>query len=68
MSDEQLALLGTKFWRADDDHTRSQPGTGLGYAITRALVEQMGGKIVVTSTVGEGSTFSFCIPIKATED
>ena len=63
MSKEDLARLGTKFWRAEDSFTRSQPGTGLGFAITRALVEQMGSSIAVTSVVGQGSTFAFSVPV-----
>lgn len=64
MSKEQLAVLGTKFWRADDDFTRAQPGTGLGFAITKSLVEQMGSAIKVESEVGKGSRFSFSVPIE----
>jgi signal transduction histidine kinase len=63
LSAEQIARLGTKFWRAEDDFTRSQPGTGLGFAITSALVEQMGSQITINSTVGEGSTFTFSVAI-----
>jgi signal transduction histidine kinase len=63
MSREDLTMLGTKFWRADDDFTRSQPGTGLGFAITRILVEQMGGKMRIESEVGRGSNFRFSLPI-----
>ena len=66
LSPESIAKLGTKFWRAEDDYTRSQPGTGLGFAITRALVEQMGDRINIQSTVGKGSSFSFSVPV-ATE-
>jgi signal transduction histidine kinase len=62
LTPDGLMMLGTKFWRADDDFTRSQPGTGLGFAITRSLVQQMGGKIRVESEPGKGSTFSFYIP------
>ncbi len=60
---EALQKLGTRFWRAEDDFTRSQPGTGLGFAITRSLVEQMGGRIEIESEVGKGSRFTFRIPI-----
>jgi signal transduction histidine kinase len=63
LSPEAVAKLGTKFWRADDDFTRSKPGTGLGFAITRSLVEQMGSGIYVESEVGKGSTFTFSVPI-----
>ncbi|MCC6804454.1 MAG: GAF domain-containing protein [Anaerolineae bacterium] len=63
MTRESIKKLGTKFWRADDDFTRSQPGTGLGYAITQNLVEQMGGRIQVESHVAKGSRFSFSVAI-----
>lgn len=61
MTRESIKKLGTKFWRADDDFTRSQPGTGLGYAITANLVEQMGGRIQVESHVAKGSRFWFSV-------
>jgi len=63
MAPEAIQKLGTKFWRADDEFTRSQPGTGLGYAITASLVEQMGSRIQVESEIGAGSKFTFTIPI-----
>lgn len=67
MTPAQIAKLGTKFWRADDNFTRSQPGTGLGYSITRSLVEQMGSTIDISSTPGQGSTFSFSIAVAPEE-
>jgi signal transduction histidine kinase len=63
MTPQQVAMLGTKFWRADDDFTRAQPGTGLGFAITKALVELMGSEIRIDSGVGKGSTFLFSVPV-----
>mgnify|MGYP001282535707 CR=1 FL=1 len=67
LTSEQIAKLGTKFWRADDNFTRSQPGTGLGFSITRSLVEQMGSTIEITSVPQKGSTFSFSIAISPEE-
>ena len=61
LSKEATRRLGTKFWRAEDEFTRSQPGTGLGFTITRSLVEQMGSQIEIDSAVGKGSCFSFSV-------
>jgi signal transduction histidine kinase len=61
LSKEGVLMLGTKFWRAEDDFTRSQPGTGLGFAITRSLIEQMGSHVQIDSEVGKGSTFTFSV-------
>lgn len=58
MTAEELAKLGTKFWRADNDQVINQPGTGLGLAITRNLVALMGGEWQVTSMPGQGSAFT----------
>lgn len=63
LSKEAIAKLGTKFWRAEDDYTRSQPGTGLGFAITKALVEQMGSQIEIESELGQGSRFAFTVAV-----
>jgi signal transduction histidine kinase len=61
MTPEQLAKLGTKFWRADNG--LEQPGTGLGFAITRNLIELMHGTLTIESTPGKGSTFTVGLPV-----
>jgi signal transduction histidine kinase len=46
--------------------TTKSSGTGLGLAITHDIVQQHGGRIEVESRVGEGTTFTLCLPVTHT--
>jgi signal transduction histidine kinase len=65
MSPEDQARLFTKFFRSENAAIREMPGTGLGLCIVKSLVELQGGEIAVESALGEGSTFTFTVPVVA---
>jgi CheY-like chemotaxis protein len=59
--EEKLAAIFERFIKVQDTK-KMYGGTGLGLAISRKLVEQMGGKLSVTSQLEVGSVFRFTIP------
>jgi signal transduction histidine kinase/DNA-binding response OmpR family regulator len=61
ISEEQQARLFTSFQQAEAGTSRKFGGTGLGLAISKRIVEMMGGRIWINSTLGQGSTFAFTI-------
>jgi signal transduction histidine kinase/CheY-like chemotaxis protein len=62
---EQAKKLFTPFVQASAHTSRRYGGTGLGLVISKNIVEKMGGDIELDSVLGEGSTFSFTIRVKA---
>ncbi len=66
IENDKLNQIFDKFTQADAGTTRKFGGTGLGLSISQQLVEFMGGRITAESIPGQGSTFSFVIPVKIT--
>lgn len=60
---EHQERLFSEFNQGDTSITRAYGGTGLGLSITRDIIELLGGKILIDSTVGKGTTFRFTIPL-----
>ena len=63
---DRIGQLFDRFTQVSDDGAPSYGGAGLGLAISKAIVEGLGGKISVATRVGHGSCFSFWIPAAPT--
>lgn len=64
MSDEDLSHLFQEFYRTDTAKASGEVGTGLGLSIVKQIVDMYQGQVSVTSVPGEGSHFTFILPLK----
>jgi two-component system sensor histidine kinase KdpD len=58
----EQSLIFERFYRGSIPGQETS-GTGMGLAISRAVIEAHGGTLTVTSQLGEGSVFSFTLPV-----
>ncbi|MBF0141151.1 MAG: CHASE domain-containing protein [Magnetococcales bacterium] len=64
IEEKNIGNIFEQFTQASAGITRSYGGSGLGLTISRRLVEMMGGRIGVESQPGQGSRFSFTLPVR----
>ena len=62
-----LPFIFDRFYQVDNPMVANQGGTGIGLALTKQLIELMGGEIAVSSEEGQGSLFTFFLPITNNE-
>lgn len=66
--DEKLQAIFEEFEQVDGSAARQYDGAGLGLAISRRMVEAMGGAVSVKSTLGKGSVFTVRLPLRIDEN
>jgi len=66
MSAADAGTIFQEFKRLDSEYARAQAGTGLGLALVKRMLTEMGGEISVASEVGRGTTFTVRLPEKMT--
>jgi len=63
--EDDLPHIFERFYRVDKSRDRDRGGAGLGLAIAKTILELHDRTLVVESTVGEGTTFHFRLPVEA---
>jgi two-component system phosphate regulon sensor histidine kinase PhoR len=59
---EHVPRLTERFYRVDRSRSRESGGTGLGLAIVKHVMQRHGGHLLISSVLGQGSTFTLVLP------
>lgn len=63
IASDNLAHIFDRFFQAADTKIRKNQGTGIGLALTKELIDLMGGRMEVASNAGKGTTFTLLLPV-----
>jgi len=63
IADDELELIFDRMYRSRDDVVRNTTGGGMGLTIAKTIIIRHGGDIWASSNLGEGSTFTFVLPV-----
>lgn len=63
LSPDEVKMVFSRFWRADEGRTRESGGLGIGLAVVKEIVDRHGGWVNVEGVKGEGATFTIYIPL-----
>jgi signal transduction histidine kinase len=63
LSPDDQERIFAKFYRSDDPRVGREGGWGLGLTLTRSIIERMGGRITVESSLNEGASFRILLPV-----
>ncbi|MHC4687837.1 MAG: ATP-binding protein [Planctomycetota bacterium] len=64
IDEQDIEHIFDEFTQVDSSTTRKYQGTGLGLSICKKIVDLLGGEIKADSKLGEGTTITFCLPLK----
>jgi len=65
---QDLSKLFDRFFQVESHLTRKHGGMGLGLSVAKSMIELHGGRIWVESEEGKGSTFTFLLPLRSSDE
>ena len=63
IKDEDIQYIFERFYRGDKSRSKSNEGLGVGLTISKMIIKEHGGEILVNTSLGEGSEFIIILPL-----